>query len=53
MEEVGNITEQELDRDLINLHLPEPKSYFATEAELIALYGETFYCELLGLGKQD
>jgi hypothetical protein len=33
-----NITDKELDRDIINLHLPEPDSYVATDEELRALY---------------
>ena len=33
-----NISDKELDRDIINLHLPEPDSYIATDEELRALY---------------
>jgi hypothetical protein len=33
-----NITEKELDRDILNLQLPEADSLFATEEELRAMY---------------
>ncbi|GAB3879654.1 hypothetical protein GCM10028824_43430 [Hymenobacter segetis] len=33
-----NISDKELDRDIINLHLPEPDNYIATDEELRALY---------------
>ncbi|GAB3840686.1 hypothetical protein [Hymenobacter jeollabukensis] len=42
-----NITDKELDRDLINLHLPEPDSYIGTEAELRKLYGSEEYDRMM------
>lgn len=33
-----NISDKALDRDIINLHLPKPDSYIATDEELRALY---------------
>jgi len=42
----GNITTRELDRDIINLHLPEPDSYFFTDEEINRLYRPGFLDEL-------
>jgi len=38
----GNITPKELDRDIINLHLPEPDFYFFTDNEINKLYRPGF-----------
>ncbi|WP_149867028.1 hypothetical protein [Solirubrum puertoriconensis] len=51
--EQHNISARELDRDIINLHLPEPESYVATEDELIKLYGADFYNEMMKMGSSD
>ncbi|WP_319805484.1 putative quinol monooxygenase [Hymenobacter weizhouensis] len=48
----ANITDKELDRDIINLYLPEPDSYFGTEAELRKLYGSD-YDEIIRMAQED
>lgn len=42
-----NITDKELDRDIVNLHLPEPDSYVATDEELRALYAPGKYDRMI------
>lgn len=42
-----NITNKELDRDIVNLHLPEPDSYVATDDELRALYAPGEYDRMM------
>lgn len=51
--EQHNISARELDRDIINLHLPEPEGYVTTEDELIKLYGADFYNEIMKLGSSN
>lgn len=41
------ITNKELDRDIVNLHLPEPDSYVATDEELRALYSPGEYDRMM------
>jgi hypothetical protein len=42
-----NITDKELDRDIVNLHLPELDSYVATDEELRALYAPGEYDRMM------
>ena len=42
-----SITDKELDRDIVNLHLPEPDSYVATDDELRALYAPGEYDRMM------
>ena len=48
-----NITDKELDRDIINLHLPEANSYVATDEALRALYPPGEYDRMMAEFKDE